>query len=443
MAMVEDGDGTWRRNLAVMWVTQFLSLMGFSMSMPFTPFFLRELGVADEGHVKAYAALAAALANLALAVMAPLWGLLADRFGRKAMVLRANFGAAIIVGLMGVAPSLSVFLLLRFLQGMFTGTMSASMTLVVSCTPVRRQGLALGILSSSVFSGDMAGLFLGGLLSSAFGFRQTFFLSGLTLGFSGLLVLWLARERFVRRRVDAAAAARRPSWRLRLAVLLPAAPLFGLFILSTTARYLDNSQYPLFVEMLNGGKEVPGAARWVSLVLCMGSIGAMVSGFVLGRLVDAYPTQVARFGAAGAALFMALMAVVPFALGGLPRVSLSPGVGLWSSAAWAVVALMPLRFAMAFCAAGLEPVLNAWLSRITPPDRKGVMFGWAVTFRSIGAILAHSSAGVVAYFLGINAIFLVGPVLFLVLLPLIQRTWKRLEARLHDDGAAGAAETAT
>lgn len=428
--MHEDGQPYWRRNLAVMWVTQFLSLMGFSMSIPFTPFYLRVLGVADEDHIRAYAAASAALANIALAVMSPLWGVLADRYGRKAMVLRANFGGALIVGLMGVAPNVSTFLLLRFLQGMFTGTMSASMTLVVTCTPTRKQGLALGILSSSVFSGDMAGLFIGGLLSSVCGFRQTFLFSGLALGISGLLVLWQAREDFVREARHRLSAPPVGGWRERLAILLPAAPLFVLFVVSTMARSLDYSQYPLFVEMLNGGKEVAGAPRWTSWVLGMGSIGAVLSGFVLGRLVDAYPTRVARFGAVGAAVFMGTMAGIPFLLGGLPRVRLTAGDGLLGNASWAVLSLLPLRFGMAFCAAGLEPVWNAWLSKITPPSRKGLMFGWAVTFRAIGAILAHICAGVIAYSLGIRAIFVVGPLLFLSLVPLVVRFAQRISVRV-------------
>ncbi len=437
--MGEDGQPFWRRNLAVMWVTQFLSLMGFSMSIPFSPFYLRVLGVADEGQVRVYAALAAALANIALAIMSPLWGVLADRYGRKAMVLRANFGGAVIVSLMGVAPNAGTFLLLRFLQGVFTGTMSASMTLVASCTPARKQGLALGILSSSVFSGDMAGLFVGGILSTVVGLRAAFVCSGVTLGVSGLLVLLLAREHFACQAAPRSARAA-SAWKERLAVVMPAAPLFVLFIVSTMARTLDNSQFPLFVETLNGGKDVPWAARWVSWVLGMGCIGAVLSGLVLGRFVDAHPMRVARFAAGGAAVFMGAMACVPFLVAGLPRLRLAAGEGPLASAAPGVLALMPLRFCMAFCAAGLEPVWNAWLSKITPPNRKGLLFGCAVTFRAGGAILAHLTAGLVAYCLGVRAIFVVGPFLFLSLLPLIAAFGPRvaaMAARLLGEPFAG------
>lgn len=160
--MADDIKTYWKQNLFIMWVSQFVSNVGFSLSLPFAPFYLRSLGLADEGRVRAYAAMAAALSNLAFALMAPIWGVLADRYGRKNMVLRATFGGAMIVLLMGMARSPFWFVLLRCCQGLFTGTVSASMTLVASGTPARRQGFALGFLSTSVFSGDMTGLFLGG-----------------------------------------------------------------------------------------------------------------------------------------------------------------------------------------------------------------------------------------------------------------------------------------
>ena len=192
--MSVDDKNYWKRNLLIMWVSQFLSMVGFSISLPFAPFYLRELGVGDESHVRACAALAAALSNVTFAVMAPIWGVLADRYGRKKMVLRANFGGAVIVALMGFSPNAFWFLVLRTIQGMFTGTVSASMTLVASSTPNHRQGFALGFLSTSVFSGDMAGLFIGGLLAEMFGYRNSFYLSGLMLGYVGLLVLLFAKE---------------------------------------------------------------------------------------------------------------------------------------------------------------------------------------------------------------------------------------------------------
>ncbi len=427
---LQDGTPYWRRNLAIMWLSQFLSLLGFSLSLPFAPFFIRLLmgGNPDEGQVRVYAALSAALSNISFAIMAPIWGVLADKYGRKPMVLRANFGGAVILALMGLCPNVMSFMLLRALQGVFTGTMSASMTLVVSCTPRNRQGYALGVLSTSVFSGDMTGLFIGGLLASIFGFRPSFFYAGLALALSGLLVLWLAEENFVRplktkgSRSSPRSALNWQNWRW---LLKPAIPLFILYVFSTIARYLDNTQFALFVENMNGGKEIPGASKLTSWVLCMGSIGAMLSGVVLGRFVDNHPKKVAKLSSIGAASFMGVMALLPFLLLPLPRLTF-----LGQDTTYAVLCLLPLRFLMIFCSAGLEPVWNAWLSKITHPDRKGVMFGFASTARSIGCVLAHLAAGAMAYFFGIRSIFFVGPLLFLLLLPLLNHYEKEISAQI-------------
>ncbi len=411
-----------------MWLSQFLSMVGFSISLPFAPFYLRELGVGDEGHVRAYAALAAALSNVTFAVMAPIWGVLADRYGRKNMVLRANFGGALIVALMGLSPNAFWFLLLRAIQGMFTGTVSASMTLVASSTPNHRQGFALAFLSTSVFSGDMAGLFIGGLLAEMFGYRNSFYLSGMMLGMSGFLVLFFAKERFVRPLGNTGQKWIRKfsfDWHGWRRFLQPAMPLFVLYVFSTLARYLDNSQFPLFVEYLNGGPEAPNTARLTSWVLGMGSIGAMISGVVLGHWVDKYPSKVAKIASCGAALFMGLMLLTATLLS-LPRTQM-----LGISVTVPILCLMPLRFLMIFFSAGLEPVWNAWLSKTTLPERKGVMFGLAATFRSIGCILAHSMAGVLACYMGVISLFIVGPILFLLIIPLLAYYEKEITGRIE------------
>ena len=426
--MADDIKTYWKQNLFIMWVSQFVSNVGFSLSLPFAPFYLRSLGLADEGRVRAYAAMAAALSNLAFALMAPIWGVLADRYGRKNMVLRATFGGAMIVLLMGMARSPFWFVLLRCCQGLFTGTVSASMTLVASGTPARRQGFALGFLSTSVFSGDMTGLFLGGLLAEIFGYKRSFYLSSFVLGLSGLLVWIFAKEKFVPRLLQ---QGRRfwqgfsVDWYEWRRVLLPAMPLFTLYVFSTLARYLDNSQFPLFVEYLNGGPDSPNAPRLSSWVLGMGSVGAMLSGVVLGQWIDKHPARIAKISSGGAAFFMALM-LLTATLHSLPRTQF---MGI--SATIPILCLMPLRFMMIFFSAGLEPVWNTWLSKTTLPERKGVMFGLASTFRSIGCILAHLSAGFLACYAGVLSLFVVGPILFLLIIPMLSYFEKEIIGRIE------------
>ncbi|MFA6814890.1 MAG: MFS transporter [Lentisphaeria bacterium] len=424
---MNDNTVNWKRNLVVMWITQFLSICGFSLALPFAPFYFREcLGVVSESDIRMYAALSAAAANLSFAVMSPIWGSLADRFGRKTMVLRATFGGAFVLAAIGFIHTIQSYFVLRLLQGVFTGTMSASLTLVVSCAPKERSGFALGVLSSSVFSGQMMGLFLGGLLATHFGYRAAFKIAGLVLFISAFLVLFGAQEHFKRPAIMSHPLVREFNIHEIWRKLRPAIGLLLICAFANTARLLDYSQFPLYVEMLNGGSSVSGAARWTSLVMCMGSIGAMLSGFVLGRLVDRHSAKVAYYSAAGAAIFMLGIAVIPWALRGLPPCV----IGGSPSFVWPVVVLMPLRFCFIFCSAGLEPVWNMWLSRQTANKDKGAMFGWAGTFRSIGGIGAHLLAGLLVYFGGIRTLFFVAPFLLLSLIPLVKSLQKGINARI-------------
>ena len=434
--MVEDGASYWRRNLLIVWISQFLSLMGFSFSLPFSPFFIRDaLGVSADSQVKMYAALATASSALALAVMSPLWGILADRYGRKPMLLRANFAGAIIVALMGLSPNITAFIALRMLQGLFTGTMSAAMTLMACCAPRNRQGLTLGALSAAVYSGDMTGQFIGGLLVEWYGFRQAFLYSGMAIGMSGLLVLLLVREDFQRPAPVIKTAETARNWHFKLGIVLSCLPLYILLMMSAFARSVDGSQFALFVEFLNGGVNEAGAARWTGRAAAAGCIGAMLSGLLIGRLLDYFrPSRVARTAALGAMLAMALIAVVPVHMLGMERVALDIGAfGLYfhDQAAPAVLALVPLRFMMIFFSAGLEPVMNVWLSKITPASQKGIVFGFAVTWRSIGWIFGPLAGGTISMLWGVEAIYVVGPFFFLALVPMIGWVLRKIRSRLE------------
>jgi len=158
----------WKSNLAVIWVSQLLSIAGFFFAIPFGPYYIQELGVQDPAEIKFWVALFGAAPALAMAVFAPVWGTLADRFGRRLMLLRANFGATIVICLMGLIQDVEVLIILRLLQGALAGTIVAAQTMVAAYTPENRSGAALGALSAAVYSGSMAGTFLGGIFAEYF-----------------------------------------------------------------------------------------------------------------------------------------------------------------------------------------------------------------------------------------------------------------------------------
>ncbi len=392
----------WKQNLAVVWLSQFISILGFSFALPFAPFFIQELGVRDPVKLNLWVALFAAATPLSLGVFSPVWGALADRYGRRVMLLRANFAGAVVVALMGTVPNVQWLIVMRLLQGVFTGTMTAAQTMVSVSTPPDRSGTALGALSAAVYSGGMAGAFLGGVCADVFGFRSTFFAASGLLLLAGLLILFGTEEKFVRADVkeDDARPVRAPFPELRAAL-----PILGLILSIAFVRQVDAAFLPLLVQEIHGG--LAGVSLWTGALNAVGGIAGLIAGPLLGRLADRIsPPRIGKMSALGAGFLM------------MPQ-------GL----ATGFVALFAARFGTVFFAGGLDPVFQIWLSKTTPEHRRGLVFGWASTARSIGWVFAPLFAGAVASHGGIRSVFFASGTLFLLLIPMIGLVVKKLEAR--------------
>ncbi len=190
--MIEPVD--WRRNLVALWFAEFTAIFGFSFAFPFLPLFLRELGVRDPGQLAIYTGITGGASGLALAIMSPIWGILADRYGRKAMLVRAMILGGITVGLLGLARGPIDLIVLRLLQGGTSGTVAAATALVATGTPRGRVGWALGVLSSSVAVGGALGPSVGGLAASVFGLRALFVAGGVLLLVAAIPVVIVVTE---------------------------------------------------------------------------------------------------------------------------------------------------------------------------------------------------------------------------------------------------------
>ncbi len=161
----------WKVNLYIIWFTQIISLMSFGLSLPFLPYYIQELGIKDLDRLKFYTAITSAAPALGMGLMAPIWGILADRYGKKLMLLRAVFCASIV--LLGLSLSVEVWqiILLRICQGLLTGTVGASSAFIASNTPDDKLSYSLGFLSSSTFIGLSAGPAIGGIIAESMGYR--------------------------------------------------------------------------------------------------------------------------------------------------------------------------------------------------------------------------------------------------------------------------------
>src|SRR6202011_421552 len=199
----------WRRNLAALWLAEFTAILGFSFAFPFLPLFLhQELHIPNGPQLSFWTGIAASATGSALALPSPIWGRLADRYGRKPMLVRAMIGGGISVGLMGLAQSALQLTVLRGVQGASSGTVAAATALVATETPAAHLAWALGILSSSISLGSAVGPAAGGLAANLIGLRAIFLAGGTMLLLAAVPVLLLVRES--PRRMARAAAPRAP-----------------------------------------------------------------------------------------------------------------------------------------------------------------------------------------------------------------------------------------
>ena len=275
----------WKRNLYILWVAQLVAISGFSVVFPFLPYYVQELGVTELHEVELWSGVLFATQAVAMAIFAPIWGTLADRYGRKLMVERAMFGGAVILAAMGFVQNVWQLAALRAIQGMLTGTVAAATTLVASSTPRERAGYALGLLQMAVWSGASVGPLLGGLVADAWGYRAAFWVTGILLFLAGLTV-W----RFVEERFEPPARDRdRPAdslWEgLRLVIhqrsLLS---LFSIRFLVRLAVRMIGPVLPLFVQSL-----VPPTARLATITGLISGVQAgtsAVGAVTLGRASD-------------------------------------------------------------------------------------------------------------------------------------------------------------
>lgn len=396
----------WKRNLYFIMASQFFAIMGFSFAVPFVPFYLQEMGVRDSHELKMWIMLFNFAAPLTLAIFSPIWGTLSDRYGRRLMLLRANFGCVIVLFLMGIATSPGMLVLLRLLQGILTGTVTASQTMVSVHAPKDRIGFSLGMLSAAVCSGNTSGSFFGGMFAEAFGYRMAFIAGSGIMLLATLLVLF-GTEEYVAKRKEQNGNLQKLRFNpgnlgaTRLILLTISA--IGLVM------FFDAGWLPLLVQEIHGG--LRGASFLTGSLAAIGGIAGFIAGPVIGRLADRItPPMIARFSSLCAGFMTILTAV-----------------------AWCFPFLFFTRFCTAFCAGGLDPVFQIWLSKVTPEKDRGFVFGWAATARSTGWMCAPLISGAVAWLAGVRAIFFAAAAFYFLLVPLISFIVRRLEKNRQEN----------
>ncbi|MDO4575213.1 MAG: MFS transporter [Planctomycetia bacterium] len=390
---------SWRKNLFFIWCSQILSMAGYSSAMPFMAIYIRDQwGITNEHELGAWMSAFFFFGLLSFCVFMPLWGILADRYGRKRMLLRACYVDALLFPCFLLAPNPFWLIVTRFVISIFTGTVSAAQTLIVTTTPVEHHGFALGTLSSSLWSGNLLGFAAGGLIIHYFGFTVAFFGCGFMYLLAGILAHLFVQENFT----PPTREQRKKAGSVWSAMVPGTGMIFLLILISAVARRFDDPYVALMVEKVHGPLNTAFHTGWVN---ALAAVGGVFSGMAIGRLCDRFSSQRVA----------------------IPALLLSAGSMFLEAVSMTLPMYGAARFLNYLVAGGLEPVFYSMLSKVSPENRRGTIFGMASSLRMTGILLGSAASGFLIYSSGVRNIYMTGALLFLLAVPCFWLTVRRLK----------------
>ena len=388
---------SWQRNLWALTLASFFMFMAFGFVFPFLPLFIQnDLGVPDVNQVEIWSGVTAFGQSILLSLFSPIWGALADRHGRRLMVLRVAFAGAVVIGLMGLSQNIWQFFGLRIIQGALTGVVAASTALASSFVPRERLGYSLGLIQMALFAGNAVGPLLGGTVADHVGYRASFAVAAALFLAAGVTTLVLVREDFVdtpppgegSRGLRGLLGDIRTRGRDRQLIVM----MLVVFSIQYGANVVLPI-LPLFVQQLDAGQS---AATMTGVIYTVAGVVAAVSSVGLGRLGD-------RIGHRRVLIVLAL------------------GAGLFyipQAFVQGVVQLIVLRGLLGFFDGGLLPSANAIISAGTEGQGRGshgTTYGLIYLATGLGFGLGPLSGGFIAASLGIRSVFLITAFILLAL----------------------------
>jgi DHA1 family multidrug resistance protein-like MFS transporter len=380
---------TWKRTLYIMFCAQMISMIGFSSIFPFLPLYVKSLGTATRLSTELLSGLVFSSQALTMVIASPIWGALADRWGRKLMVERAMFGGAVILAMMAFVRSAEELIILRAAQGMITGTVGAANALVASTVPRHKAGYAMGLLQVGMGLGLGLGPVIGGAVADAFGYRAAFYVTAALLAMAGIVVFFGVQEKFS---VTGSTQDKRPGLFSEWPRLLSSpgvVMLYSLRFINQMGRMIFIPILPMFILSLIGS---PARVNSLTgLTIGIASAATAIFAVFLGRWGD-------RTDHRRILIACSLFCSVFFLL----QTIVNNG--------WQLLALQALTGA---ALGGIIPGISALLANYTRQGDEGAIYGLDNSIVS-GARVVGPMLGVsVAMWLGLRAVFATAALLYL------------------------------
>lgn len=384
---ISDLSKNWHRSFYTLWLGSFITGMGYSMTMPFISLFISDLGNYSKLEINLYSGLAFAMTFIAQAIVSPFWGSLADQKGRRLMCMRASGVMALTITLTGLAPNAIYIVIMRFIQGSFSGYINNATALMAGETPHEKSGWVMSQMMTAGTAGNLVGPLLGGALSSffgnllggAWGYRIPFFITGFLM-----FMVFLSTTFFVKEHFTPVSREKMKPMQEIMASLPSIQLIVAMFITTMLVQSATMSIDPivsLYVKsMMPGSKSV---ALIAGIVAATPGLGTMVAASKIGHKMDEIcPLKVLRLG-----LIIGAILFAPMALTNSPWI------------------LAGLRFLLGIASAAMMPAAQTVLTLNTPSESFGRIFSYNQSFQAIGAVLGSLLGSGISGFANYEAVF--------------------------------------
>ncbi|MEQ6205790.1 multidrug efflux MFS transporter [Enterococcus mundtii] len=370
----------WRKNLFVAWIGCFFTGSSISLVMPFIPVYVEQLGTPKD-QIELFSGLAISVTAFAAAIVAPIWGNLADRKGRKMMMIRAAAGMTITMGSLAFVPNAYWLLVMRFFNGILSGYIPNATAMIASQAPKEKSGWALGTLSTGAVAGTLIGPSMGGALAQWFGMENVFLITGGLLLIATILTIFMVKEDF-----QPVEKKDMISTKEVFAKMDHFSVLVGLFVTTLILQLGITTISPiltLYIRELSG--DTSNILFVSGLIVSVSGVSAVFSSPRLGKLGDKIGNQKVLL----AGLVLSFCCYLPMAFVTTP---LQLGI---------------LRFILGFSTGALMPSINTLISKITPEEGVSRVYSYNQMFTNFGQVLGPMLGSTVAHAYNYSTVFIV------------------------------------
>ncbi|WP_320717501.1 multidrug efflux MFS transporter [Enterobacter vonholyi] len=380
---------SWKVNLISVWFGCFFTGLAISQILPFLPLYVSQLGVTSHEALSMWSGLTFSVTFLVSAIVSPMWGSLADRKGRKLMLLRASLGMAIAILLQAFATNVWQLFFLRAVMGLTSGYIPNAMALVASQVPRERSCWALSTLSTAQISGVIGGPLLGGFLADHVGLRAVFIITAILLVVSFLVTLFLIKEGGR----PVISKSERLSGKAVFASLPYPGLMISLFVTTMVIQLCNGSVGPILALFIKSMEpESTNIAFLSGMIAAVPGVSALISAPRLGKLGD-------RIGTARILMATLIFAVVLFFAMSFVTSPLQLGI---------------LRFLLGFADGAMLPAVQTLLVKYSSDQVTGRIFGYNQSFMYLGNVAGPLIGASVSAMAGFRWVFAATAIVVLI-----------------------------